>query len=86
MSILTTILLTLIPLATHFSNVSHSMLSVAMIFSGVSRAYVLIPNMIMLQYFDVHQNFCLNGVIYLYMRIRYIKLENLLVCKKQMHF
>ena len=55
MSIFTTILLTLIPLATHFSNVWDSMLSVAMVLSGVSRAYVLIPNMIMLHYFDVHQ-------------------------------
>lgn len=50
--IITTLFLTLIPLAPAFSTLSHSMLLIAMTVTGFSRAYILIPNMIMLQYFD----------------------------------
>lgn len=56
MCIATSLFLTLIPLASTFPKISHLMLAIGMILSGISRAYILIPNMIMLQYFDVHQN------------------------------
>lgn len=50
--IFTVFFLALIPLSSKFVGSCNWMLLVSMLCSGFSRAYVLVPNMIMLQYFD----------------------------------
>lgn len=52
--IFATFMLSLVPLSPFIPQFSSLVLILAMLLSGISRAYLIIPNMIMLQYFNIN--------------------------------